>query len=597
MLKKYRVYFKEGYQASKNTLKNKGNFLRYYLIYLIDLLGTVLFPLKPITSMAVYRMLKMGASGNDFSIIKASASADNPKSYWSLMWAVVLKFMMVLAGVLVLAIITVALFFLGSSINIAFPNTMSILPFLISAPGAICAVAFLLVVIFTTMPLSYIINNNLSIGTSRALHKSVNAFKHGGKKQYIAILITKALLSIVYYAVGVIITIILINSFRYEFENLILMLCIIVFVSVYIIFITKINLAFDFAKINLLDDVLYDKVLGEKKYTGIKLENVSESKKLNKLERLFETDAVMISDNKFDLIRSLRDINGTNTDIVDSEEQIMESPQTEEVVSGPVVESVIVDEEVQAYAEDADSSLSEEQPLENPLVADEEVQAYVEEADSSLSEELPLENPLVIDEEVEEADSLSSKDALEDVSSKKEKVSFMDKLKKGFKNMIPSKKANKESIEAEASKDNEIKEDLSLENPEVITKLDETINEAVVEEAKTLEKDEFINPIDIEKALAIEEPQILTEEEKIELESQAQAEALFEEEIVEEIIYVDEDGNPVQISDDQEIIEEIIYVDENGNPIEIDENIEIVEEVTEEKPKRGRKKKTVEDGE
>jgi hypothetical protein len=344
MIKKYKVYFKEGYQASKKALKNKGNLLRYYLIYLLDLLGTVLFPLKPITSIAVYRMLKDVKDGEEISITKSFQSVDNQRSYRSLAWAAILKFFMVFSVVLVLAIISAALFYLGIGIYDAFDNVIGSLPIFFAAPGAIAIVAFLLVVLFATMPLPYIMNNNLSIGASRALNKSVNAFKFGGKKQYAAILITKFLLSLVYFAVAYIIAVILCNVVNKYFINLILALSIIIILSIYVIFITRINLAFDVAKVMLLDDVLLDKVLGKKKYTGVKLENVTESKKLNKLERLFETDAVMISDNKFDLIRSLRDINGTNTEISDSSEQITEGPQAETVVSAPVVESTLDEE-------------------------------------------------------------------------------------------------------------------------------------------------------------------------------------------------------------------------------------------------------------
>ena len=551
MLKKYRVYFKEGYQASKSVLKNKGNLLRYYLIYLIDFLGTVLFPLKPITSVAVYRMIDSAAKKEDISITKALVSVDEPKSYWALMWAGILKFIMVLAGVIGIALATLGLLYLGYAIYVAFPSSDPNIPYIFGIPGALALVVFLLVVLLATMPLSYISHSNLSIKTTRLLDKSFNGFKFGGKKQYIAILITKFFLSFIYNLVASLV-LSLIGNLANDFSELISIILIILFVVLYVIFITKVNLAFDIAKINLLNDILFDNVTGQKKYTGIKFDKIEDTKKLNKLERLFESDGVMLTDNRYDLIRGLRDINGTDTEVsvsnIDNEQPISEGPQTEEVVSGPVVE-LPVEEEVAPV-------------IETPTV----------------------ENVNNVEEHAEEAP------IHEEVSHSKGILSFMDKIKNTFKNITNKKEKNEdkaiENIVLEDTTSNEIVEDEALD----ATTLEEPIVEAEVTEQSNPEA------VDLEGALSIEEPVIMTEQEIEQQEQLASEEALLEEEVVEEVIYVDEDGNPVELTDDQEVVEEIIYVDEDGNPVELDENHEVVEEIIE-KPKRGRKKKTEEDGE
>lgn len=559
MLKKYRVYFKEGYQVSKKVLKNKGNLMRYYLIYLIDLLGTVLFPMKPITSIGVYRTLKTAVKGEDLSISKSVVGADSYKTYWSLSWAAVLKFMMLLAGIVLLAIPTAGLFFLGYGIYNATNYKAEILPYIFGLPGAIAIVVFMFVVFFATVPLPYIVDGNLSIRTSRALYTSVNAFKFGGRGTYILIEITKFFLSIVYIALAFFITLLLSELVNGQFYLLVLMLCIFVFLGLYIAFITRINLAFDIAKVNLLDDVLYDNVLGEKKLTGIKIEAVNESKKLNKLERLFEEDGSLISDNRYNLLRNLREINGTNTEVFidESESVIAESAQTEEVVSGPVVETFEPEVEVQQEALPEQKAASE---------------------------------------------------------NKEPRVSFLDKIKTNLKKIIPIKKEKGESDALEKA-EKVVAETDSLEEAEEIVQQAEPIFQAVdapqeaepvVEEPEAFEQTEqivaeakpnssmfdesngYIDPEIIEKALSIEEPVIMTPEELAQYE---------EEQFVEEVIYVDEDGNPIELDENQEVIEEIIYVDEDGNPVELDGTQEIIEEIVEEKPKRGRKKKTVEDGE
>ena len=427
------------------------------------------------------------------------------------------------------------------------------------------------VVFFATVPLPYIVDGNLSIRTSRALYTSVNAFKFGGRGTYILIEITKFFLSIVYIALAFFITLLLSELVNGQFYLLVLMLCIFVFLGLYIAFITRINLAFDIAKVNLLDDVLYDNVLGEKKLTGIKIEVVNESKKLNKLERLFEENGSLISDNRYNLLRNLREINGTNTEVFidESESAIAESAQTEEVVSGPVVETLEPEVEVQQEA-------------------------------------LPEQETEVQQEALPEQKAASE--------NKEPRVSFLDKIKTNLKKIIPTKKEKGESDALEKA-EKIVAETDSLEEAEEIVQQAEPIFQAVdapqeaepvVEEPEAFEQTEqiaaedkpnssmfdesngYIDPEIIEKALSIEEPVIMTPEELAQYE---------EEQFVEEVIYVDEDGNPIELDENQEVIEEIIYVDEDGNPVELDGTQEIIEEIVEEKPKRGRKKKTVEDGE
>ncbi len=99
------------------------------------------------------------------------------------------------------------------------------------------------------------------------------------------------------------------------------------------------------------------------------------------------------------------------------------------------------------------------------------------------------------------------------------------------------------------------------------------VEEAPVEEEPAQEEpvqEEVVEEAPVEEAPVEEEP---AQEEPVQ--EEVVEEAPVEEEVEEEIIYVDENGNPVDAPvEGEEVEEEIIYVDEDGNVIENPEDYE-----------------------
>lgn len=114
-------------------------------------------------------------------------------------------------------------------------------------------------------------------------------------------------------------------------------------------------------------------------------------------------------------------------------------------------------------------------------------------------------------------------------------------------------------------------------------------NVSATDEVEEDEDEVVEQPTEEEAVPAEEEPQIVEEEQPeddlVDTTEEVVEEQPAEEEVVEEEVAPAEE-EPEEVVEDGEAVEQVIYVDEDGNPVELDENTMIItdEEVVEEEP-------------
>lgn len=669
----FKTYYKEGYKASKETLKKKGNLLRYNLFIIMSFLTYLVIIFKPVMDMAKTRLLKLVRNDKEITISKAIQASDNAKSFWTCLIGQVVKGLMIASVILAIILVSCLLFLLGIAIYTAasLAEELKILPFIFAAPGAILIIIILCFIPIATAPIGYVVDTNPNMGVSKVLFASVDALKKDGKRTIFVSYLLESLIKIVFILIPVIPAIVFsqLSVDITEAALLITLLIVILIVDivVYILVMSKFMLAFKVSRLLLLEDLVLDNFNGTKRLTGIEFKVDNKNTK-NKLEMLFDST----NNRNISVLSDLREINGTvinneeqqETTKADSEEFTKEElevlnaiPQSDlgdmqdlaNEINEKIKEEAALTEETNLEAEDSKDEL-EENNVATDSNLEEKVEAIIEEEIIEEELELPNSTPDITDgdnglaneveeaemfeEEIEEISLTPETSNRDDSNTEAEEVKLSDEEIEAI-NSIPSAEYDNDTKELldELRAFEEMHQDLTEEELEELEQsLQEPHNE-IDQEESNIEDNNLVEAdnelLEEEESVEEEYKEQVTDEPDVNEVSQLSDEELellnaipeTDSSVVEEeIMYVDEDGNPINIDEHEFVEEEIVYVDEDGNPIEPEniitetdefenfvnnldelstqnEEVEPTEEVVE-KPKRGRKKKAKkEDGE
>lgn len=643
----FKIYYKEGYNASKEALKKKGNLCRYYLYVLVNLLSCLMIFIKPVVDMAGIRLLKMIRSDKDIAVSKSISGSDNSKSYWTCLLAYLIKGLMILAIILAIGLLGLALAGFGYAIYSAsaFSKELYNLPIIFMVPAIAILVIFLLALPMLTAPISYIVDTNPNMGASKVLFCSIDALKKDGKRTLLISYLLEVLIKILFLVIPIGLLAYLNSNLLSEPAEVvglmigITILVIIAEIIVYILFVTKFVLALKLSRVLLYEDLVLDNFNGTKRLTGIEFKEEKPEYK-SKLERLFDNTEGSSKD--FNILNELREINSTR---VLEDNTIPELSEEERLVINAIPESDLSD--MQKEREELEIQIEEASVIEAKEISQEEIEEIVE----PVAEEIIEEQQEEIEAEAEEP--IAQDELMDDAyEASKEDEIIIEEIE--AKAVLESVNPVDEAIENELTEDVEeiieerqelTEEELELLNAIPSTEYDDDMKE-LMDELRAFE--EKHQDLDDDEIKALDSEELFNSENDIQEDNEFNPESITEEEIeeminevgddlfvdtqeselsadeldilnsipdaVEEIVYVDEEGNPIEI-DDNSIIEdeEIMYVDEEGNPVDVDmsqieespvvdefesfinslETQDITEEV-EEKPKRGRRKKTKE---
>ena len=577
MEKKFKDYFKTGIKNNYKTLfKKKRNFMRYYICFFIYILCIPLFILKPVINMATFRLGNQINEDNDIDLSSLTKSCDNPKNYFTALFAGIIKLLIIIGVILVLCVIAGVLAGIGYIIMKFTGQTDYMILLMFASPVLLIILLFIIFVPIMYAEIGYIVDANNDINASNALNLSFNAFKHEGKRIKFLILFVNLTILIGYLAIFGVVTALPILINGYSTVNMGLALLILVIVLIPFSILSPIFILGTISSITSLnDDVVKDTLTDVVSATNVKfhlpkkdIENLTPEEKL-----------AYIFDKADGLKPSIKDLR--------------------------ILDSLDVVDEDGNYISDKDVKVEKEveKPIEKPVEKQDKKEKKVEKTTEIENEEASkvVENDIIEESENIEETTWSDEnteqkdfDAIKELKDENIKDSIVEEVnsEKVSEDVTDNLEGNKEveSEDFEAMKNGNgeevtetIKEDLNDEEPvvdEVIEK--EPESETIVEE--NIPTDDVIEEIPQEEIIDEANEEVVEEKEEIVEEIEEKVEDSTEE-IVE----------PKEQETQEETVEEV--TDNKEETIEESNNEEVLEtkEVIEDTPIEEQKEEKVED--
>lgn len=380
----YKVYYKEGRIRAKETLKKKGNILKYYLRGLISFIGKITLIVSPVSALSDVRNAKYAKDHCDIVIIKSFETGDSSKNYWASFLSGLYKFVLFLSGIIAIVVVAALLAFVGLGIGGLFGyNLLATVIIIFMLPAVALLVTFLIQFPLYVRPVTYVIDSTGGSATD-AVGKSYNAVSKTGKRtMFVNDLLTVLKVLAVFVFWGIIISIL--NSIFISME--IPMLTNILFPVAIIIggkTVAHSLLSRSITEILLLEDIILDKYNASKRIKGIDIIKARSIKKdvsniEENLVKLFDETKDVKSSNEFDNDIYDEVFDKEAKEVVSTIHKINEEQETEEAVETQVEE--VVEEQV---VEQPTIEETTEQVLEEKV---EEIQTEVEEASVEAKEE------------------------------------------------------------------------------------------------------------------------------------------------------------------------------------------------------------------
>ena len=397
----FKFYFKEGLKYSSKTLKEKGNYLRFFLFMMVTAFSVLCPLLLPVVSMAYFRLARQVKYEQNIEVCKLFKACDNPKNYWTVILVDLMKGLLYIAMIFILALLVCFSALLGEGIYLLLGGASELILFAFMIPAAILLVVFIFIYPYATVPSAFIVDNNDGINPTKALFDSVHALNKTGKRTYFATCLVEYLITMGILAVGIIVPFLPYFIMK-DFFGLGLT-SILFLISMYFVIklVVKFNLAFMVARYSLFEDLTTDKYKAGQRVEGVAVKGIESMTVQEKLEALFEEDANVQRLNNI--------INETEELSVVScvkEEPVVEQPIdtpvliVEEVVAEdkPVVEEQVTEEikeEIEEPQEVTEEAVVEEESVSVEEPTSEEVVEETEESQVTPQEQTPVEEPVV----------------------------------------------------------------------------------------------------------------------------------------------------------------------------------------------------------
>ena len=272
----FKIYFKEGKKASASTLKNKGNYIRFYTFLMVKLLSLVFIPLYSLARLAQVRLTKSVKDDNEIEFTKSLKSSDSFKNFWTIYLADGFKLLYILGNILVITLATGILYAVGFGLEQFIISQMRnfnvMISVLFAIPGALVLVIYLLTLPFKYVPNAHIVDSSSEdVGASKVLYYSFNALKKTGKKTLFVSYLLELLFNLLYFVVVLVVYLILNEIFILELTVFVVILLALPYFYVF----PKIALTFSVARYCLYEDVVYDQLIANKKVSGIAIKDVT----------------------------------------------------------------------------------------------------------------------------------------------------------------------------------------------------------------------------------------------------------------------------------------------------------------------------------
>ena len=500
MEKSFKNYYIEGLKNSYKTLyKRKRNLFKFYICFFIYILSIPLFILKPVINLGIFRLGNQINDDNDIDLTSLTKSCDNPKNYFTTLFAGLIKILIIL-GIIIfwLAIAGVSAGIGLIIMKFTGKNDYSIV-LLFATPALLVLLIYLIMIPIMYVEIGYIVNSNNDINASNALNISFNAYKKEGKKERFLIIFINCLILVGYLAIfGVISALpIIINGYDQISLGITLLIVVLAFIP-YSMLAPLFTLG-TISSITLLnDDVVKDTLTDVVSITNVKFhlpnKDIDDLTTEEKLAYIFDkADGLKPNIKDLRVLDSLDVVDGDDNNVtVDNDSEEIPISEEKETIKedSKVLENNFMEETVKQEESDTEVSWTDEQVIEKDEVIEDTNQDVIEDLNNEniIEEEQDdiVSNPIMEEneqlKEVIAEDSLEVEDNNELVDEQENNLTDDDSIE------IEDIDENNDSVDEEEKSEEAVledsTEDVSVDSP---VALEDTTEETPVVEEEPIE--------------------------------------------------------------------------------------------------------------
>ena len=545
----FRKYYKQSFKSSNRALKR--NYIYYFIYNVFCLLASITIVLIPIVMISRVKLVKKINKENKLDVLGSFENVDKPISFWKLVLVSYAQFFLILSGVVVILLSALVMAVLGYGITLLTGKNYLLMAILFTIPSGIMLLVYLFVVSIRVIPVQYLVEINPEMEFSVILKNSFLGLKNNGKctmllNNFVYLLIELPML----FAIGLLAYLVndaaelLVNLNRVliptDFMYLGQFILPFILVLILYCFISpRFTLSYLGVKTSLFND-LVTTISNDRVVKGLVCNEKKILNSSDELLKLFD-DTKLDKQNNKKLVESktiVKTDNKKKKEEIDAVEQIPVEEHSDETINSDqvVTSSISEDKSNDVASKITESSNNEIPPIyssNNIIVSNDVVQAKPidnEEIDSALNSipEMSQEDQEAYNEVVQ-AEPIDNEEIDSDLNSTPE-MSQEDQMTY-----------------------NEVEEN----NEEEFLNYDEDLDNKTLSEVKTIDSNDNI---DLKNEISNKNEEELDDEVEAMLNSIPEA-----SNDDEHVLYVDEDGNPIDPND------EVIYVDEDGNPVDDEE--------------------------
>lgn len=544
MNKGFKKYYKESFKNSNKALKK--NYIYYFIFNVFCLFAYTTVVLAPLAIVARIKLVKMINKEQKLDVLQSFDNTDRPISYWKLIISSYAQFFLIFSGAVVILLSALIMASVGYGITLLTGQTYLLIAILFSVPSLILLIVYLFIASIRVIPAPYLVEINPDIDISIILKNSLLALKYNGKG-------TNFVNNLVYFLIEIpmILIITLIGFYAFEFADTYLTIGLgfigfVLVILVYCFVSPRFTLAYLGVRTSLFNDMIDAAPMDKRIVKGFDNNEKQNKNNNDELLKLFNKDEKEINNKENTNDKKNKKHKPKKKIIISdkSNEKNDESINSDQIDKSKdnVDNEAVINQTLEDYKEtegvnDSIENNQNEAINNNSLNINDfkkdndvtEVSYNVNDVDLSSNDNKEAEESIP----PENTEELTSEENIEAINNQEAEVSISPENTEEL--------VNEENTEATDNQESEVS--ISSENAEELTSED---NDDEIDD----EVEELLNSI----------PNKDNENDEVDEMLNSIPEASDDN-----VLYVDEDGNPIDSSDD------VIYVDEDGNPIKHEE--------------------------
>lgn len=447
----FKYYYREGLKDTIKSLKNRENYLKY-LIFLIGRLIALsfIFPyfMLKLSNVKLHKGIKVNGR---VGIIDSFKETNNPKCFWNIVLATIIKLLMIISGAILIGILGLILSLTGYLIG-EFSFNQELFAILFSIPAILALIIYIVVYPLYYSPVDYLAQTDKTIGASDIVSLSFNSMKLTGKITVLLTNIITYLILLIYVSLIVGLFVIYMNISS-DIAKMLLILGMFILILGLFIIIPLFVMAKNLALVSLYEDMVLDKINLNKSVEGIKIRkfDVKSNNIENELVKMF--DETEDEESTIDVLKA--DFTVKKKKTFNKFKKKNEEKITDEMVKAEltkVVDDVIVD--------NPDDLKNEASSKENKVDNEKTIDYNIDESEEKLEE--IYEDEIITENAKNEEEVIDSND---------------EALKQNYENIVDENVVIEEAVENIADEEVIIEEVVENESEKTADEMVEDIKE------------------------------------------------------------------------------------------------------------------------